>query len=257
MINGSVRQPRAWLSLDSGQVTLISCEVVVGRLAIAGEFTAVMALDDPSNPGAAFWASAAPIAASIVATNDVASGGTKTLISGSIIHVDVCFDQRTVTVIGQDMTEKLISARIDQNNQNQTISDVVSQVAGSEGFGLNIDSAGDMAGKTWDLQNYSYLTDVMSKWDVIQELARQAGKVAFVSGNTLNFVDPYSTSGGSYALSYTPPTPQTYATGNFMTLHCKRDIQFSEGVQALSDTHHTYKKESYGSESSGSSQGFQ
>jgi hypothetical protein len=235
---GAVRQPRAWLN----GINLLTCHVQLTRWQSASEFTATMALDDPSNPGAEYWSSASPIQATITATNGDGSG-EGTLIIGWVDKVHVDFHTRIVEVHGLDRTMEMTTTRSDENFANQPTSGVVAQIAAQHGFVPNITSTSDMAGKTFDFQNYAFNSDNGSEWDVLVSMAQRDGNVVFVSGNNLYYEPPGSTNGGGVTINYVPPTPQSYASGNFVALRCTRDVPISEGVSTLVPSWQTNQKQ--------------
>jgi hypothetical protein len=237
-ISGQVRQPRAWLN----GINLLTCNVHLTRHQSASEFSATMALDDPSNPGAQYWSSATPIAATITATNGDGSG-ENTLIIGYIDKVNVDFHTRIVDVHGLDRTMEMTTTRSDENFANQPTSGVVSQIAAKHGFNLNVSGTSDMAGKTFDFQNYAFNSDNESEWDVLVSMAQRDGNVVYVSGNDLHYVSPGNTDGSSVSINYVPPTPASYASGNFVTLRCTRDVPISEGASSLVPSWQTNQKE--------------
>lgn len=219
------RQPRAWLVVNGASIVIESCEVMLVRLAQASTFEATMALDDPSNPGPGFWSQASQPTAMIVASNDYAGGGAASvLIQGKLTHVEVDFVHRTVIAHGADAVVDMASTRNEQPYPNQPTSSVVSQIAGKHGLGFYTDGGGDMAGTTYDKQDYRLNTDQESDLDVVQGCAVQDGKVAFVNGGTLYYVAPGSVVGATYPVEYSPPTPEGYETGNVLELKCSNDF---------------------------------
>jgi hypothetical protein len=234
---GKVRQPRAWLN----GITLMSCVVYLTRHQSASEFTATMALDDASNPGAAYWSNTAPIPATITATNGDGSG-QGTLIIGAVDKVNIDFVHRIVEVHGLDRTSELLNTRSDQKWTDMSPSDIVSQIAGKHGLTPHVDSTSDKAGKTFDFQQYAFNSDIENDWDVLVSLAEREGKVVYIFGNDLYFTTPGSTMGGTYTAHYTPPSKSTFGTGNFMELKCIRDVQIGEGFDAKVTSWHTNKK---------------
>lgn len=229
----------------------------------ASTFNATMALDDPSNPGAAFWGSAAPIPATIAATND-ASGSTTgnvsglvQLIIGQIDQVSVDFHDRKVYVHGLDRTAEMIQTRSDQKWPSATPTSIVEDIAGRHGLNPIVDSTSDQAGKTYDSQEYAHLSDYENEWDVLTSLAEREGKVVYVSGNDLHFTKPGNTTGSSYDVTYEPPvlntspvSGHTNASGaGFVTLKCARDVEISGGADAKAVTTFPGQKTSYSGQS--------
>ena len=51
---------------------------------------------------------------------------------------------------------EMTTARSDENFANQPTSSVVSQIAAKHGFNLHVGSTSDMAGKTFNFQNYAF-----------------------------------------------------------------------------------------------------
>src|SRR5260221_14725977 len=114
-----VRAPRAWLDAGTGRNILLKhCVVHQTRFQDASQFTAVMALDDDSNPGVMFWSGETSIPAIIYGTNG--DGDSVPLMYGYIKQVDVDFEERIVTVLGYDRTTEMLSTRSEQKFPNMT-----------------------------------------------------------------------------------------------------------------------------------------
>lgn len=240
----TVRQPRAWLQVNGANVNILSCEVVKSRLAMASSFYAVMALDDPSNPGPQFWADAAPIPASIVATNGDGQSGTETLLMGTVDKVRIDWNKRTVIAEGSDKSYLFMDTRADQNFTNKTTSQVVSEFAAQHGFNLYVDGTTDMAGTTFDGQEYAHNADYENQWDVIQDMATRDGKVAFVVDNDFYYTDYGNIVGDTYQINYVPPTKQSYAEGNFVKLDTWRNVNLAD-INSTSATWNRSDKQAY------------
>lgn len=240
----TVRQPRAWVSCAGGLVNVIECEVTLVRGSGTGStFAATMALDESSNPGAAFWSDTAPLPVSIVATD---GSNSDTLINGNVTEVELDLKARVVHIRGLDKTEDFIANRTDKKWENTPISAVVSEIAGYHGVGPFIDGGTDMAGLTYDGQNYTLLSDYESDWDIIQHLAEQAGKIAFIDRDQLFFVNPGEPNFGSYTVTYSPPSAENPEESNTaIELHCRRDIQIGEGVTGQFATWDTRQQQPY------------
>ena len=91
---------------------------------------------------------------------------------------DVDFDTRTVTALMVDGS-RFIDNRSDASWNNQTTDQIVQQLAAKHGIPVQADP-GSMAGTTYDGQNYTFLSDLQSDWDVIHELAKQDGYILFI-----------------------------------------------------------------------------
>jgi phage protein D len=240
-VSGQVRQPRAWLNVGGNNVRLTACTVYLNSYQQASLFTAEMALDDPTNPGAPFWAGQSGlITAEVVADNGDGSG-QGVLITGSIDRASVNFRTRTVSVEGSDRTSEMIRTRSDEKFANQTPSEIVQTIAQRHGFTAHVDSTSDMAGKTFDFAEYAFNSSLQNDWDTLVALAEREGKVVYVIGNDLYFTTAGSAAGGSVNVSYTPPTPQSYAAGNFIELKCLIDYELATADSKVASWH-TNKK---------------
>src|SRR5260221_13860479 len=106
-MSGFTRQPRCTVN----GIVPIECSINVSQHQTADTFAAVIALDDPANPGPAYWADTAPIAVTIMATNDVATRSMTQMFIGNVEWVEILWDQRTVHIRGRDNTGALIDAK--------------------------------------------------------------------------------------------------------------------------------------------------
>lgn len=247
---GQLRQPRAWLVAGGHTIVIRGFECNLTRRAEASTAEVFMALDDPTNPGPMFWSQGGQISASLVATNGDGADTTGTLLVGYVEVADVDFGTRSVKAHLVDMTRPLLDNRTDANWTNTQTSQIVQQLAAQNGLNCVADP-GSMAGRTFNDQDYACLSDLQSHWDLIQELARQDGYVAFVNGNTLYYVDPGNVVGSTYSILYTPPSQGTYETSNAVKLRCRHNFNIGQGVQGGVDSYNTYDNQPY-SASSGS-----
>jgi hypothetical protein len=245
---GILRHPTATFN----GIVILECEVV--QLGSQGggtsTFEVVMALDDPTNPGAGYWAGAQEIPATISGDNGDGSG-SNVLITGNVDHIEIDFGPRIVRAHGRGMDGKLADTRNDQNYVNQPIASVLSQVAGMAGLGLTTTApnVGNMAGHTYDKQNYNFITDKENNWDTIQNLAEQAAGRAFVFGSSL-FVMAPGTGMGSYSVNYVPPTPESYDDSNAVRIVGRHDTIVA-GAQVTATSQHPHDKETYTAGDSG------
>lgn len=244
---GSVRAPRAFLN----GIVLLEVEVHLVRLGQASTFEAVMALDDPSNPGAAFWSDVGESGATITIDG-------VTVFSGHFTHTEVNFGPRVVRAEGKDSADTMIGTRTDEAFPNQTVGSVVSKLAGKVGLGtVQGGKSGDMAGHTYDYQEYRYNTDVQSAWDAVQDMANQIGNIAFVDGvaKTLYFVEPNFTE-GNFNVVYRNPTTESYDESNVaVELLCGHDCTLQGGSSTLADSMFSFDNKTYVGKSGGGGTG--
>lgn len=259
---GTVRYPKAFLN----GIVLQQVEVNLVRLQNPSTFEAVMALDDPSNPGAAYWSSLGEDSATI--SIDAGDGsGSKIVFQGQFTHTEVNFGPREVRAEGKCDVDKMIGTRTDEAFVNTPVSGVVSQLAGKAGVGTNIQGGGQMAGHTYDYSEYRYNTDYQNVWDAIQEMAYQVGNHAFVDAatKTLNFVQPTWVN-GNYSVVYVPPSestvggntgPNSYDQSNVaIQLLCGHDCTLQGGSSWTADGSFSYDDKTYTGKSGGGDKQF-
>jgi hypothetical protein len=258
-MSGSASQLRQPCAYFNGYHVL-ECEVHLTRLQSSSSFEVTVALDAEDSPGASYWANLSGQAV-ITATNGAQGNmGPAVLFTGIVDQVHVRWAARTARITGRDLTGKLLDTRSDQKWTQQSIDQVVQNVAQEAGLQVNTGSGANdvQAGRTYDATvakpEYDFNSDAENCWDVVQACAQQVGNVAFVAGsNTLYFVDPTDTSirGTTLQVQYQAPTQQQGASANFMELDCVHDVQLA-GAQVLATTWNTYDKEAYPKGSSGS-----
>lgn len=220
---GEVRQPYVSLTINGSLFNVIDCEVTqVGNSDghSTNSFEATLALDDPAGEPAAWWSTLPSSAQASIFGDNGDGSGAGVLLTGTVTHVSVNFEERTVHVSGSGMLQQGAVTRNDQSYVNQPISSVVSQIAGTIGLGVSINApnASQMAGKTYDQQNYAFVTDMQTALDALQQMAHQAGATLTEHNGTLYFNAPGSSSGGSYNIFYIPPTPESFASSNSVRL---------------------------------------
>jgi hypothetical protein len=204
-----------------------------------------------------FWSDAALVEASIVAdggenVSPFASrtsgrrgvNNTVVLIEGVITSIAIDFRTRSVGVHGSDQTRKMIAARSDESWPNQTASQIIAQIAARHGLTPHIDAPASevKAGKTFDFQEFTFNSDLHNDWDTVVALAEHEGHIAFVIAHDLYVTNPGNTSGDSFDVVYSPPTPEGHASGNFVELRCRLDCELQAGASATVASLQTSKK---------------
>jgi phage protein D len=225
-MSGFTRQPRCTVN----GITPIECSVHVSQHQSADTFAASIALDDPGNPGAAYWANTAPINVTIMATNDVASGSMTQMFTGGVDKVDIDWDQRIVHISGRDLTSGLIDAKTNEKWLNKQPEDIITDLAGRVGLSVQFSGKSpDRAGLKYK-DDYNRISELDSYWNVIVRLAREVGCIAYVKGSVL-FVQPWDFSGGGqYQVVYAPPTAGSAAQGNVIKLDTSRDLVLAKQI---------------------------
>lgn len=180
------------------------------------------------------------ITATVVAGAD---GGL--LFTGSVDHLDCDFSNRTMSIDARDKSKGPIEAKTTEDFRNKTPEQIVSEIAGRHGLKPVVRGAsGQLAGKIFQI-DHVLLTDHISEWTLVQQLADREGKVAFVTKDELHYEDLDSGMNGNIKVVYVPPTDFNHAVGNFMTLRCSRDFQLAKGGEVNVNSWHSKKKKAF------------
>ena len=226
-MSGTTRQPRCTIN----GLYPTECALNVSQHQAADTFAAILALDDPANPGAAYWANTAPIAVTIMATNDIATAGLVQMFTGKAETVEINWDRRTVHIMGRDNTSSLIDEKTNEKWLNKQPQDIITDLAGRAGLTVQFSgTAPDRAGLKYN-QDYNRISEMDSQWNVIVRLAKEMGCIAYVKGNVL-YVQPWdAATGGTFNLVYKPPTKSGAASGNVIRLTTARDLVLAQTVE--------------------------
>lgn len=224
---GYIRAPRVIVATDGGDFRPLECSVDVSQHQSADTFDATIAIDDS---GAIALCDMAPINVTIMATNDQTAGGWVQMIMGQADKVETNFEERTISISGRDMTAQLTDQKTNEKWQNKKPEEIIQDLAGRAGLGTQITgSSKDKAGLKYK-DDYNRISELDNFWNVITRMANHMGCIAFVKGQTL-YVQPFDQSnGGTYTVWYVPPTPETPAQSNAISITGSRDVNLSKNV---------------------------
>jgi phage protein D len=218
------------VSAGGSSIAPIECTVHLSSHQSADTMDATLALDAPGSGGEGFWSDTAPLDIDVLAASDVIAGNYATIFSGECDNVSIQWGPRTVKISARDKTQRLLDMKTNEKWQNKTAPDIITDLAGRAGLGVQISADTQKAGLEFKTDR-NRISDLDSGWNVVVRLARQMGAVAFVKGDTL-FVQPVDENlGGNYPIFYQRPTPAMYAAGNFITLSTTRDLNLSKKVK--------------------------
>jgi len=208
----------------------IECSVHISCHQSADTFSALFALDDPNGQGASYWAGTAPIAVTIMGTNDISSGGYTQLFQGNVDNVELDFASRTVHVSGRDMTSGPIDSKTNEQWKNKQPQDVISDLAQRSGLSVEFKgTGGDKAGLQYK-DDFTRISELDSHWNMIVKMAKQLGCIASVNGTTLTIAPFDQASGSTFTINYQPPTADSPAMGDVLHLSCCRNLNLAKTV---------------------------
>lgn len=240
-------------------VPAMEAEVLVHRYQSASAFTATLSMTKIEETGGSISQWTQPQQVTITGSND--RGGGRQLISGKTDAVECDWDKRTIRIEGRDATANLIDATVDPTQdqfKNKKSEEIVREIAGRHGLSVETDGGGgggggqDRAGRKHVRDEFDYLTDRESAWNVIRALAERDGKVVWVEDKTLHYKSAQSANqggGGGISIRYRPPKPG-HASGNFVGLRTSKNFA-AEGATMDVGSWHTRDKEAYKTDSAG------
>lgn len=210
---------------------------------------ATLAMDGQALP-MSFWETAGDIqieayvlSGIIPLANFASQGGL--LFTGTADHIFLDYEERLIKVSGRDKSKGPIEAKSTESWKNKTASEIVTDIAKRHGLKPVIDATADKAGKIQDL-DWAHISDEVSEWTVVQQLADREGKIAYVHKNELHFKDLDDDSMGAYTITYTPPNPLFHATGtNHTRVTITRNLEAARPTNVGVSSWHSKDKTAY------------
>ncbi|HYA07478.1 MAG TPA: hypothetical protein VEF90_16455 [Xanthobacteraceae bacterium] len=241
---GILRNPTAQVVAGGNPMPFEEFTVTQTRTKKGDSFTAKGAL---SAIDLDWWLTTTPIP--IVITIN----GTQIFV-GQVDHADMDFNETSFTISGRDKGAAMIDAQSSEKFLNQTPSQIVQTIAARHGIPVVADSPGGDAGKMYST-DFDAISHRGSEWSLINMIADHYGMIAYMTGGTLYFKN-YDETLPSYQISYSPPTPQGYGSGNFIRLKASRNLVLGRPVTVNVRSHnHRQKKVVSASMTSSAGQG--
>lgn len=228
----------AWLNVNGGTFPIEHGSVEQQATRKASTFSAAIPL---SYPGAE--ATLANLGDNTATVTVSTRGITGTLITGEVDTTNFDYIGRTIRVHGRDKAAKLHENLTSEKWINKKGSDIVSDLAGRVGLGVNAEASGLLAGKMLE-KDYVRLSDNITFAQVIHKLAEFDGARWWVdTQGILNYVSAKSPS-GIYTLNYIPPTNGPIVA-DFMKLTISRNIQAGKSIKVTVKSWHPKDKKVY------------
>jgi phage protein D len=235
-IASGVRAPRGWISLNGTKILCESVSATLNATRSSSNFEAEVPLDLLLSSGwtLASLASQKEISGSIYISNDINSDSSGAqMISGPIDDIYVNIPDELVIIKGCDVSRNMHNTINTTQYLNQTSSQIATTIAGKYGLSLSGSSSG-MVGKLYT-KDYVKMFDGESDWTAIQHLAEIEGYAAYIQGSTIYFQSPGQ--GGSYSVNYQPPTPESPASGDFLSLSLHANLNLGGTVNSTAMSH--------------------
>jgi hypothetical protein len=225
-----VRQPRAYLQIDGQNIPCALASVTKTLKRSSDEFEVTIIPDLTAGMGfdLDWWAGQDAIDGVAVVAVVYAGDTPKTLITGDADRIDILWDERLVEIGGRDKSAKLAETRQNKKYNNQTVADVVRDIASQTGLNPVVSGGDDQAGKTFDADN-SLLVLGETNFETLSSLAEQYGYRWYVDGDDLHF-EPADENSGTYEVIYRPPLPGQPMASNAVHLRTHRNLKASKTV---------------------------
>lgn len=146
---------------------------------------------------------------------------------------DIDYDpvNRIITLTGRDLTGALIDGKVPRDFVNKTASQVVATIAKAYSLASVITPTSGYVGSLSQDGGYELLHTEGSDWDLIANLARHVGFVAYVQQKTLYFQADTTGNTDPYVIQWTPPTDDVASpTANAIELSFTRSLTITKGV---------------------------
>lgn len=236
-----MRTPRAFVVVNGTAMIPMSVDVSMSKTHKSDTFHCEIPFGAlPPGMDEAFWSTANNISVQVQIETDAYSGPVQ-IFDGKVDQVQHEFDTRVLKVQGRDKTAALIDTTSTEKFTNQQPDQIVQTICGRHGITANTDSVSSKAGKIFQL-DYAKLTQRESEWNVIQRLADRFGMTAYMTGGQV-YWKKYPEQLPVVNVTYVPPTPASYANGNFMRLRTARNLILGRPVHVkVQSWNHKEKK---------------
>ena len=237
----ALRTPRAFVVVNGTAITPMSVDVSMSKTHKSDTFHCEIPFGAlPAGMGEDFWSTANDISVQVQVETGALDGPVQ-IFDGKVDQVQHEFDTRVLKVQGRDKTAALIDKTSTEKFTNQQPDQIVQTICGRHGITANTDSVSSKAGKIFQL-DYAKLTQRESEWNVIQRLADRFGMTAYMTGGQV-YWKKYPEQLPVVNVTYVPPTPVSYANGNFMRLRTARNLILGRPVHVkVQSWNHKEKK---------------
>jgi phage protein D len=157
------------------------------------------------------------------------------LILGLVEPFEVNWPHGEITLTGKDLSTKFLNTKTASSFQNQTSSQVIEQLAASQGLTANAQATTTPIGKYYQI-DHNKLTAGTTQWDLITYLAQKEDFYAWVSGTTLNFQPSSVVQGTPISVQWDPATMTATANGPVVSLKTTRNLLLASDVKVVVDT---------------------
>ncbi|MBX9934560.1 MAG: phage late control D family protein [Methylobacterium sp.] len=220
---GELRRPRGYLTVAGGRVDVVSMEIHLGREAKSDTMHAEFPMT--GGLGVAFWCDTAEIEIKGHIAEDGESGPA--IFTGQVSSVRPNWLRRTIDIDCHDKSKKMMERKsLSEAFKNKKGKDVIEEVAKRHGLKVSTKADTLKAGREYDIDTVHQPRE-LTDWDIINNLADSEGLSVALDGDTLYLGPEGEDDLPVLAVTYVPPTPQSVASGTFMTLSEVRNLNMA------------------------------
>jgi phage protein D len=193
LATGPVRAPRLSVLVNGSPLaTATEASVTSTAFFSADRFVVRAALDND----AFVWAAETQLYVDVrMALSPL--GPFVSLVQGNADLVSIDPIAGVLLLEGRDLSAELIEARTQETFANRTSSEIATILAGRHGLAANVQATTTPVGRFWELEHDSLTLNAAGRatteWDLLVTLAKREGFDLWVSGATLNFLPPDTT----------------------------------------------------------------
>lgn len=238
-----VRTPRAYIIVGGEMLNAVSVDVDLGKTHKSDTFHAEIPFSAlPAAMDVNWWSTANDISVQVQISLDDVSGAVQ-LFDGKVDQVGHDFAGRLMKISGRDKVAALIDNKTTEKFNNQSPDQVVKTIASRRGITVDADAVPKKAGKLFQI-DYAKLTHRLSEWTAINKIADESGMTAYMTGGTLYF-KPVGEQLPVLNVVYVPPTIESFAEGNFMSLTTSRNLVVGRPVNVTVQSWNHKEKKAY------------
>lgn len=236
-----VSQPRGLVTCNGERVAgLISFSVDNNSFFQADSFRLTLALSgQPSNRGFDWWAQQEKMEFEFfIGFPDDPDSFSKDDLTSFLVGYgdDLDFDPvaDTITIVGRDLTSKLIDYRnalFAKASGALVSSDIVTQIAAAQGLTPVVTKTSQAVGSYYQIVN-SLITGNSTYWDIVTRLAQLEGFQAYVKGHELHFEPRATSDSNPYVIRWQAPNDMHgYPIANAIDIRLSRNLSIAKDLR--------------------------
>jgi phage protein D len=238
--------PRAWVQINGSMVPCMEARVSRKSKRASDTFECKIAIQAATKYAGLTvndFADWQPNPVTVTMANAFDGSDQRDMITGQVDNPEIEWLTNTVTLSGRDLSASLTETKSNTSYVNQSLGNVVNQVAQNNGLTPAVQDDGTLAGLT-AIQDSVHLVLNRSDWETMDDLADRAGYRWYVDGQSLYF-EPATNNNGNFQVFYQPPTQEQIAQGNVIELTTHRNMSASRPTTVNVASLHSDDKQVY------------